>query len=147
MPSQQLIDRVQQIMDLSAEKAGPVQKGVVSNPRWKGDAARFIEAWEKAHFAVITTVGANGQPHSAVVENVKLQEDGTLRTKMYTASVRRKDIQTNPRISVVKIEGGNAMTIYGKAREVPGTVQESFGGETVDVEIDITRLFGILPQS
>lgn len=141
-----LTEKIQAIMDQSAAKAGPVQKGVVSNPAWKADAAKFLETWEKAHFAVVTTVGPNGQPHSAVVESVKFQPDGTLITKMYTGSVRRKDLQSNPRLSVVKTEGGAALTLYGTGQEVEGTVQQSFGGETVELRITPNRIFAIIPQ-
>jgi hypothetical protein len=61
--------------------------------------------------------------------------------------VRRRDLEGNTRVSVAKVgTDGSALTIYGRAREVPDSLKDSFGGQTVTMEITPTRIFGIIPQ-
>jgi hypothetical protein len=95
----------------------------------------------------MTTVGANGQPHTAPVHSTL---DGTkLTLVVYDNTVRREDIRTNPRVSFTTWKDGAVAILYGRAREVPGSLRETRPGRSgkprnvVTIEVELTRVYAM----
>ena len=52
----------------------------------------------------------------------------------------------NNRVALSKNLDGAVAMIYGKARAAPGTGAVRQGGETVEVEIAVTRIYAMKPK-
>lgn len=135
---------VQAILDRSAETATPVVGRVFARPDWRLTAEDFLEMWSAQRWCTVATVGAKAQPHLALV-HADFQPDGRLTMRMFTGSVRQRDLEGNPRIALAKNLDGAAATIYGRASVVPGTAATRHDAETVEVEVDVTRIYAMRP--
>lgn len=139
------IDRVQGILDRSAETATPEVGRVFARPDWRLSAEDFLRMWSSQRWCTIASVGPNGQPHIAVI-HADFQEDGRLTMRMFTGSVRAKDIVLNSRVALSKNLDGAVAMVYGRAEPVPGTEAVRREAETVEVTINVSRIYAMRPR-
>jgi hypothetical protein len=137
--------RIQAILDRSAATASPEVGRVFARPEWRLDAEAFLEMWGSQRWCTIASVGSAGQPHIAVI-HADFQPDGRLTMRMFTAAVRAKDIAANPRVALSKNLDGAVAMVYGRARAVPGTEAVRREAETVEVEVEVTRIYAMRPR-
>jgi hypothetical protein len=111
-------------------------------------AAELIAFWRDVRLVAMATVGAKGQPHIAPVH---ARLTGTvLRLVIYDNTVRRRDLEANPRVAFTGWgAGGGAVILYGRAHEVPGSLRESRSGRSgaprrvVSIEVRLTRVYAM----
>ena len=142
---------IQDILDRSASTATPEVGAVFARDDWRLPAAEFLDLWKENRWVVVSSVGAKGQPHSAVVH---AGFEGTELTMwVFEASVRAKDLESNPRVSLVKYSPeGAVMTVYGKASRIEGASRAlnnaGGGGRTINqYRIDVSRIYAMRPRS
>ena len=143
---------LQTLLDRSTKTASPAVADSVAYPDRQMTAAELMEFWKSARIMAMTTVGKNGQPHSAPVHTTL---DGTTLTLViYDNTVRREDIKTNPRVSFTTWKDGAVAVLYGKAREVPDSRRETRPGQSgtprqvVTIEVALTRAYAMrAPES
>lgn len=144
------VDRIQQVLDKSVQTATPVVGNTFGRDDWRFDAKTFLDAWNNVRMCTVGSASAKGNPHLAAI-HANFQPDGRLTMRMFTKSVREKDFGENPRVALQKFtEQGGVMTVYGKPKVVPGTEMAGRSPEqppTVEVEIDITRIYAMQPQA
>jgi len=140
-----VLARVQDLLDRSAATATPEVGRVFARDDWRFDAAGFLAMWAAQRWCTVASVGAKGQPHIAVV-HADFQPDGRLTMRMFTGAVRARDIVANPRVALSKNLDGAVAMVYGRARVVPGTEAVRREAETVEVEIDVTRIYAMKPR-
>ncbi|MCS6801599.1 MAG: pyridoxamine 5'-phosphate oxidase family protein [Dehalococcoidia bacterium] len=139
------VQRIQELLDRSAATATPEVGRTFARPDWRLDAQTFLDLWHQQRACTVASVGPKGQPHLAMV-HADFQPDGRLTMRMFTNSVRAKDLRTNNRVALQKHLDGAVMTIYGRARPVPGTEASRNGIESIEVEIEPTRIYAMKPQ-
>jgi hypothetical protein len=112
-------------------------------------AAELMEFWSRIRLVAMATVGPAGQPHIAPVH---AELDGTtLRCAVYEHAVRRADLARNPRTAFTAWHEGAAVILYGRAREVPGSLREARPGRSgesrhiVTIEVRLTRVYAMRP--
>jgi Pyridoxamine 5'-phosphate oxidase len=96
----------------------------------------------------MATVGDKGQPHLAPVH---AQIAGTsLKLVIYDNTIRRADLARNPRVGFTTWnDAGAAVIVYGRAREVAGSIREARAGQSgkprrvIEVEVAITRIYAM----
>lgn len=140
-----VLARIQEILDRSAATATPEVARVFARPDWRLDAAAFLQLWAAQRWCTVASVGPAGQPHIAVI-HAGFQPDGRLTMRMFTGSVRARDIAANPRVALSKNLDGAVAMVYGRARVVPGSEALRGDSETVEVEIDVTRIYAMKPR-
>jgi hypothetical protein len=140
-----LVDRIQELLDRSASSATPEVGRVFARDEWRLSAGGFLDFWAAQRICTVASVGSEGQPHIAVV-HAGFQDDGRLTMRMFTGSVRAKDIGANSRIALSKNLDGAVAMVYGRARIVEGTEAVRQGAETVEVEIAVTRIYAMKPK-
>ncbi|MBM4268253.1 MAG: pyridoxamine 5'-phosphate oxidase family protein [Deltaproteobacteria bacterium] len=133
----------------SVRSATPAVAESLAYPERQMTGAELVEMLKAARLIAMTTVGANGQPHVAPVH---AELDGTtLRLVIYENTVRRQDIRENPRVAFTTWKDGAAVILYGRAREVPGSLRESRPGRSgaarrvVGIEVALTRVYAMRP--
>jgi hypothetical protein len=138
---------LQALLDGSTASATPAVADSVAYPDRQMTAAELVEFWKSARIMAMTTVGANGQPHTAPVHSTL---DGTTLTLViYDNTVRRTDIRTNPRVSFTTWKDGAVAILYGRARELPGSLRETRPGRSgtprsvVTIEVTLTRAYAM----
>lgn len=138
---------LQALLDRSTRSATPAVADSVAYPDRQMTAAELVEFWKSARVMAMTTVGANGQPHSAPVHSTL---DGTtLSLVIYDNTIRREDLKTNPRVSFTTWKDGAVAILYGRAREVPGSLRDTRPGRSgtprkvVTVEVALTRAYAM----
>lgn len=138
---------LQALLDRSTRSATPAVADSVAYPDRQMTAAELVELWTSARIMAMTTVGPEGQPHSAPVHSTL---DGTkLSLVIYDNTVRREDLKTNPRVSFTTWKDGAVAILYGRAREVPGSLRASRPGRSgkprnvVTIEVDLTRAYAM----
>jgi hypothetical protein len=141
------LDTLQALLDRSTRSASPAVADSVAYPDRQMTAAELVEFWKSARIMAMTTVGPQGQPHTAPVHSTL---DGTTLTLVvYDNTVRREDIKTNPRVSFTTWKDGAVAIVYGKAREVPGSLRETRPGRSgaprnvVTIEVALTRAYAM----
>lgn len=139
------IERIQGILDRSAATATPEVGRVFARDDWRLDAASFLAMWADQRWCTIASVGPQGQPHIAVIHS-DFQPDGRLTMRMFTGSVRATDVTTNSRVALSKNLDGAVATVYGRARPVEGTESARQGAETIEVEVEVSRIYAMRPQ-
>lgn len=142
----ELIERIQHLLDHSAGTATPEVGRVFSRADWRLPARDFLAMWRTQRICTVASVGAQGQPHIAVV-HADFQADGRLTMRMFTGAVRAKDIAMNDRVALSKHLDGAVAMLYGRARPVPGTEAVRQAAETIEVEITPTRLYAMKPRT
>ena len=141
----QLEARIQDLLDRSAETATPEVGRVFARSDWRLSAADFLAFWRAQRWCTVASVGPKGQPHIAVI-HADFQADGRLTMRMFTGAVRAKDIALNARIALSKNLDGAVAMVYGRAKPVPGTEAVRQGAETIEVEIEISRMYAMKPK-
>ncbi len=138
---------LQALLDRSTGSASPAVADSVAYPDRQMTAAELLEFWKSARIMAMTTVGPAGQPHTAPVHSTL--EGTTLSLVIYDNTVRREDLQTNPRVSFTTWKDGAVAILYGKAREVPGSLRETRPGRSgavrnvVTIEVALTRAYAM----
>jgi hypothetical protein len=131
----------------STRTATPSVADSIAYPERQMTAAELVAFWKEARLMAMATVGPQGQPHLAPVHS---ELDGTtLRLVVYENTVRRADLARNPRVSFTTWKDGAAAILYGRAREVPGSLREARAGRSgtprrvVTIEVALTRVYAM----
>lgn len=138
---------LQALLDRSTRTASAAVADSVAYPDRQMRAAELVAFWQSARVMAMTTVGANGQPHTAPVHSTLAGT--TLTLVIYENTVRRTDLHTNPRVSFTTWKDGAVAILYGRAREVPGSLRETRPGRSgaprkvVTIEVAITRVYAM----
>ena len=144
--------RLQEIISRSTATAGAAAADSVAYPDRQMTAREFVEFWAGVKLIAMTTVGPNGQPHTAPVH---ARLDGArLRLVIYDNTVRRSDLTRNPRVAFSTWSAnGAAAIVYGRAREVAGSLRPSRPGRSgkprrvVEIEVELTRIYAMRPPA
>ncbi len=143
---------LQGLLDRSAMTATPAVGDSVGYPPRQMTAAEFVEFWRGVKLVAMATVGARGQPHIAPVHATLA--GATLRLVIYDNTVRRADLARNPRVAFTAWNAaGAAAIVYGRAREVPGSLRPARPGrggkprQVVEIEVALTRVYALRPRS
>jgi hypothetical protein len=138
---------LQALLDHSSASATPAVADSVAYPDRQMTAAELAEFWKAARIMAMTTVGPNGQPHTAPVHSTL--EGTTLTLVIYDNTVRRTDLRTNPRVSFTTWKDGAVAILYGRAREVPESLRETRPGRSgatrnvVTIVVELTRAYAM----
>ena len=131
----------------STRTATPSVADSIAYPDRQMTAAELVAFWKDARMMAMSTVGPRGQPHLAPVHS---ELDGTtLRLVVYENTVRRADLRRNPRVAFTTWKDGAAAILYGRAREVPGSLREARAGRSgtprrvVTIEVALTRVYAM----
>jgi len=142
------LQKLQRILNHSRTTAGHAVQDTFQHPERLMDAEEFVRFWNTTRMKAMATVGASGAPHIAPVHAEFV--NGTLRSTIFETALRRRDLQTNPRVSLTTWgANGAAAIVYGKAREIPESLRESRTGatggprRTVSLEIKVTRVYAM----
>jgi hypothetical protein len=141
------LTELQSLLDRSTRTASPGVADSVAYPDRQMTAAELMEFWKSARIMAMTTVGANGQPHTAPVHTTLA--GATLSLVVYDNALRREDIKTNPRVSFATWKDGAVAILYGKAREVPDSLRETRPGRSgrprnvVTIVVELTRVYAM----
>ncbi len=142
---------LQAMIDRSTATAKPAAADSVGSKARQMSAVELLEFWRGVKLVAMTTVGSGGRPHSAPV-HARLAGT-TLTLVIYDNTVRRKDLESNPNVSFVSWDdSGAAVILYGRAREVPGSLREarpSFSGnprKVVEIEVTLDRIYAMSPR-
>ncbi|HEY8517075.1 MAG TPA: pyridoxamine 5'-phosphate oxidase family protein [Candidatus Binatia bacterium] len=133
----------------SVRTATPAVADSVAYPDRQMTGAELVALVRDARLIAMATVGENGQPHIAPVH---AELDGTtLRLVVYENAVRRADLRKNPRVAFTTWKDGAAAILYGRAREVPGSLRPARPGRSgaerrvVTIEVALTRVYAMRP--
>ena len=140
-----LVAHVQALLDHSARTATPEVGRVFAREEWRLEATDFLRMWRAQRICTVASVGSQGQPHIAVV-HADFHADGRLTMRMFTGSVRARDIAANQRVALSKYLEGAVAMVYGHAHAVAGTEAVRQGAETVEVAISVTRIYAMRPK-
>jgi hypothetical protein len=131
----------------STRTATPSVADSIAFPGRQMTAAELVAFWKDARLMAMATVGPEGQPHIAPVHS---ELDGTtLRLVVYDDTVRRADLRRNPRVAFTTWKDGAAAIVYGRAREVPGSLRDARPGgggaarRVVTIEVALTRVYAM----
>ena len=121
--SEDKLAALQALIDRSVRTATPAVADSVAYPERQMTAAELVDFVRQARMIAMATVGPTGQPHIAPVH---AELDGTtLRLVVYENTVRRQDIVKNPRVGFTTWKDGAVAILYGRAREVAGSLAEA----------------------
>jgi pyridoxamine 5'-phosphate oxidase-like protein len=160
--------RLQELIDRSTASATASIADSVAFAGRQMTAAEFVEFWRGVRLVAMCTVGAAGQPHIAPVhaqlgggrfgfgpgrDSVDPSSDLTvLRMVVYEDAVRRSDLARNPRVAISTWrDDGAAAILYGRAREVPGSLRPARAGrsgkprQVVELAIQLSRIYAMRP--
>jgi hypothetical protein len=140
---------LQALIDASSRTATPSVADSTAYPERQMTAAELMDFWHRIRLVAMATVGPAGQPHIAPVH---AELEGTmLRCAVYEHAVRRADLAKNPRTAFSAWHEGAAVILYGRAREVPGSLREARPGRSgesrnvVTLEVRLTRVYAMRP--
>jgi Pyridoxamine 5'-phosphate oxidase len=138
---------LQALIARSVRTASPAVADSVAYPERQMTAAELVELVRSARLIAMATVGAHGGPHVAPVH---AELDGTtLRCAIYENAVRRADVARNPRVAFTTWKDGAVAILYGRAREVAGTLRDARPGRSgaprriVTLEVALTRVYAM----
>ena len=138
---------LQALIEQSTRTATPSVAVSIAFPGRQMSAAELVAFWRDARMMAMATVGPQGQPHVAPVHS---EIDGTtLRLAIYEDTVRRLDLRSNPRVAFTTWKDGAAAIVYGRAREVEGSLRDARPGRSgqprkvVTIEIELTRVYAM----
>jgi len=139
---------LQALLDRSTRTATRAVADSVAYPARQMSAAEFVEFWRSVRLVAMATVGPGGQPHIAPV-HADLAETA-LRLVVYENTVRRRDLAANPHVAFTSWRADGAVAIlYGRAREVPGSLRPARPGQSgrprrvVTIEVSLTRIYAM----
>ena len=142
---------LQAVLDHSRSTAGRGIHDTCAHPERQMTAAEFVCFWNSSRTKAMATVGKSGQPHIAPIHAEFVA--GRLRTTIYESAVRRRDIRDNPHVALTTWgPGGAAAIVYGRAREIGGSLRDTRPGatgrprRTVTLEIEVTRVYAMQPK-
>jgi hypothetical protein len=138
---------LQALIDRSVRTATAAVADSIAFPDRQMTAAELVAFWRDARMMAMATVGPAGQPHLAPVHS---ELDGTtLRLVVYENTIRRADLATNPRVAFTTWKDGAAAILYGRAREVGGSLRDARAGRSgaprrvVTIEVRLTRAYAM----
>ncbi len=141
----EMLAALQHVIDRSSASAGQALRDTFQRPDRQMTAAQFVSFWNGARMKAMATVGTRGTPHIAPVHAEFV--NGRLRSTIYENAVRRRDLQRRPEVALTTWGANGAVAIvYGRAREVPGSLRDTrpgatgAGRRTVSLDIEITRI-------
>ena len=141
------LEALQALIDRSTRTATASVAESIAFPDRQMTAAELVAFWRDARMMAMATVGPKGQPHLAPVHS---EIDGTtLRLVIYDDTVRRLDLRTNPRVAFTTWKDGAAAIVYGRAREVAGSLRDARPGRSghprkvVTIEVALTRVYAM----
>ena len=144
-PTPAELGALQALLDRSARTATPTIADSVAYPARQMSAAEFVEFWRSVR---LVAMGPAGQPHIAPV-HAELAGT-TLRLVVYEKAVRRQGLAANPRVAFTTWRtDGSVAILYGRAREVPGSLRKARPGQSgrprrvVTVEVPLTRIYAM----
>ncbi len=145
------LEELQRLIDRSVATAGPSAARSIAWSQRQMTATELVEFWNATPLVAMTTVSPSGRPHSAPVHARLL--GARLSLVIYTDTVRRRDLRTNPRVSFTTWgPGGAAVIAYGRASEVADSVraarpaQDGSEREVVEVVVEIDRIYAMGPR-
>ena len=108
------LDRLQGLLDESAEQAGPHMSGIITEERRLG-AVELCRRLQGLCLMVVSTVTADGRPLAGPVDGFLLH--GTFYFSSGRSSVRMRHLRKRPAVSATYLPGENmSVTVHGKAR-------------------------------
>ena len=138
---------LQALIDRSVRSASPAVADSVAYPGRQMTAAELVDFVRDARLIAMATVGPHAGPHVAPVH---AELDGTtVRCAVYENAVRRADVARNPRVAFTTWKDGAVAILYGRAREVAGTLREARPGRSgsprriVTLEVKLTRVYAM----
>ncbi|HEY1849545.1 MAG TPA: pyridoxamine 5'-phosphate oxidase family protein [Candidatus Binataceae bacterium] len=142
------LQALQALIDRSVRTATPSVADSVAYPDRQMSAAEFVEFWQSVRLVAMATVGEGGRPHIAPVHATL--NGAVLRLVIYDNTIRRADLARNPRVSFTTWRAdGAAAIVYGRAREVPGSLRPARPGrsgkprQVVQIEVKLTRVYAM----
>lgn len=139
---------LQAVLDRSRASAGPALLDTFDRAERRMTAREFAAFWNASRMKAMATTGRTGAPHIAPVHAEFVA--GRLRTTIYEHALRRRDIQTNPRVALTTWgPHGAAAIVYGRAREIPDSLRETRPGasgrarRTIALDIEVTRIYAL----
>ena len=148
-PSDADLAALQTLIDRSARAASPALAASVGAADRQMTAVELLAFWRDTRLVAMATVGEAGQPHVAPV-HADLR--GTsLVLVVYDDTVRRRDLARNPRVAFTTWRDGAAVILYGRAREVPGSLRDARPARNgaprrvVTIEVALTRVHAMRP--
>ena len=147
-PSAEELAELQALIDRSTRTATPSVADSLAFPARQMSAVELVAFWRSVRLVAMATVGSRAQPHVAPVH---AELTGTrLRLVIYDNTVRRADLAANPRVAFTTWrDDGAAAIVYGRAREIPGTLREARAGRSgqmrrvVTIEVSLTRIYAM----
>jgi hypothetical protein len=131
----------------STRTATPSVADSIAYPERQMTAAELVAFWKEARLMAMATVGPQGQPHLAPVHS---ELDGTtLRLVVNENALRRERHGRSQSYSLTTRKDGAAAILYGRAREVPGSLREARAGRSgtprrvVTIEVALTRVYAM----
>jgi len=107
------IDRLQQLLDASADSAGPYMKTINSGDR-RVSAAGLCARLQRMRLLVVATATADGRPLTGAVDGYLLH--GSFCFGSGRDSVRMRHLAARPAVSATYLEGeALAITVHGHA--------------------------------
>ena len=107
------IDRLQELLDRSAARAGAHLRSIVSDDR-RLSAVRVCERLQGMRLLVVATVTADGRPLTGAVDGYFLH--GCFYFSSGRNSVRMRHLAARPAVSATYLEGEQlAVTVHGRA--------------------------------
>jgi hypothetical protein len=140
---------LQALIDASTRTATPSVADSIAYPERQMTAAELMDFWSRIRLVAMATGGPAGQPHIAPVHAAL--DGATLRCVVYVNAIRRADLKTNSRTAFTAWHEGAAVILYGRAREVPGSLREARPGRSgeprnvVTLEVRLTRVYAMRP--
>ena len=113
LETQEETDRLQQLMDRSAEGAGPHLRGIITGER-RLSARQLIERLPGMCLLTVATVTAEGRPLAGPVDGYFLH--GSWYFSSGRNSVRMRHLAARPAVSATHLPGEElAVTVHGRA--------------------------------
>jgi hypothetical protein len=138
---------LQALIERSVRTASAAVADSVAYPGRQMTAAELVDFVRGARMIAMATIGAHGGPHIAPVH---AELDGTtLRCAVYENAVRRADVARNPRVAFTTWKEGAVAILYGRARELAGSLRDARPGRSgtprriVTLEVTLTRVYAM----
>jgi hypothetical protein len=107
------LDRLQEILDRSADGAGPHLRNIITDDR-RLSAAQLCEKLQGMRLLVVATVTADGRPLAGPVDGYLLH--GSFYFSSGRNSVRMRHLAARPAVSATHLPGEDlAVTVHGRA--------------------------------
>ena len=146
-------DWLQDVLDRSAESAGPAIAATFGRDDRRLTAAETRAFWRGTRMFAVSTVSPEGHPHIAPV-HILFTEDDHLDMSIFEDSLRLKDLRENPRIAITAWgDDRTAVIAYGRTTEVPDTSREVNPGadpamrrRVLTMRIALDRIYAMRPR-